>query len=298
MGRTQGDNPLREPFPFAVMVACVIAGFLALDRFATADEQLLLGAATWLILIASCASLDREDRARAVLVVLVASCAEVIGSIFLGAYTYRLENLPAFVPPGHGLVFLAGLGISRSEPVRRHRRVFLWAVIGSIAAWGLAGLVLLGRTDALGAITGAALIYVLLRGQRATLYAGVFLMVGFLEIYGTSIGAWHWAATAPDTPLPTGNPPSGIAGVYVLFDITAIALAPRLLETFDRLRLPAYTSPPSRRSYVSRTISRLPSAISAQHPAEERGGGASGPRDALQLDRRSLVTGAARTVVR
>jgi hypothetical protein len=236
MGRTQPNNPLTAPLPFAAMVASVIAGFLALDHFANADEQHLLGAATWLILIASCASLDREDRTRALLVVVVATCAEVLGSIVLGAYTYRLENLPAFVPPGHGLVFLAGLGISRSEPVRRHPGAFLWAVIGLVAAWGASGLLLLGRTDALGAITGALLIYVLLRGRRATLYAGVFLMVGFLEIYGTSIGAWHWAATAPDTPLPTGNPPSGIAGVYVFFDIAAIALAPRLLALLDRLR--------------------------------------------------------------
>jgi hypothetical protein len=61
-------------------------------------------------------------------------------------------------------------------------------------------------------------------------------VVGFLEIYGTSIGAWHWAATTPDTSLPAGNPPSGIAGVYVLFDIAAIALAPRLLVLIDMLR--------------------------------------------------------------
>ena len=99
---------------------------------------------------------------------------------------------------------------------------------------------LLGRTDALGAITGALLIYVLLRGGKATLYAGVFVMVAFLEIYGTSIGAWHWAATAPDTPLPVGNPPSGIASVYVLFDIAAIVLAPRALSALERFRpLPA-----------------------------------------------------------
>jgi hypothetical protein len=247
MGRGEGHHSLSAPLPFAAMVACVIAGFLALDRFANADEQLLLGAATWLILIVSCAPLDRQDRARALLVVVVATCAEVLGSIVLGAYTYRLENLPAFVPPGHGLVFLAGLAISRSEPVRRHPRVFLGAVIGLVATWGAAGLVLLGRTDALGAITGALLIYVLLRSRTATLYAAVFLMVGFLEIYGTSVGAWHWAATAPDTPLPTGNPPSGIAGVYVLFDIAAIALAPRALAGFDALRrrLLAYSAIPA-----------------------------------------------------
>jgi hypothetical protein len=247
MGRTNGNHLLSAPLPFAAMVACVIAGFLAIDHFANAGEQLLLGAATWLILIASCASLNRQDRARALLVVVVATCAEVLGSIVLGAYTYRLENLPAFVPPGHGLVFLAGLGISRSALVRRHPRAFIWAVVGLVAAWGAAGLVLLDRTDGLGAITGVLLIYVLLRSRTATLYAGVFLMVGFLEIYGTSIGAWHWAATAPDTPLPTGNPPSGIAGVYVLFDIAAIALAPRVLAAFDALRRlpPAYSVTPA-----------------------------------------------------
>jgi hypothetical protein len=231
MGRGTISIPLRlsAPLPFTAMVLCVITGFLALDHFASLDEQLLLGAATWLILIASCAPLSREDRARALLVVAVATCAEILGSIVLGAYTYRLDNLPAFVPPGHGLVYLAGLRISQSAPVRRHARAFIGAVIAIVAAWGLAGLVLLGRTDELGAITGALLICVLLRGRAPTLYAGVFLMVAFLELYGTSIGAWHWASTAPGTPLPAGNPPSGIASIYVLFDIAAITLAPRLL---------------------------------------------------------------------
>jgi hypothetical protein len=243
MGKRRNSNDARpsRPLLFAGLVLCVIAGFLGLDHFATLQQQILLGAATWAILIASVAPLSREDRARALLVVLVATCAEVMGSIVLGAYTYRLENLPAFVPPGHGLVYLAGLRISQSEFVREHRRAFLNATIALIAAWGVAGLIALGRTDALGALTGALLIYVLLRGRaNATIYAGVFLMVGFLEIYGTSVGAWHWAHTAPGTPLPAGNPPSGIAGIYVLFDISAIALAPRILAALDGMRrLPA-----------------------------------------------------------
>src|SRR3954453_10452747 len=155
MGRMNGNHPLSAPLPFAAMVACVIAGFLALDQFANADEQLLLGAATWLILIASCAALDREDRARALLVVLVATAAEVIGSIVLGAYTYRLENLPAFVPPGHGLVYLAGLQISQSALVRRHARAFVGATAAVVIVWVGIGLALLERTDLLGALAGA-----------------------------------------------------------------------------------------------------------------------------------------------
>ena len=29
-----------------------------------------------------------------------------------GLYGYRLDNLPAFVPPGHGLVYLGGLSLA------------------------------------------------------------------------------------------------------------------------------------------------------------------------------------------
>jgi hypothetical protein len=214
----------------------VIAGFLGLDHFSGLTAQFILGAATWIVLFAACARLGANQRARVALVVLVATAAEILGSVILGAYTYRLENLPAFVPPGHGLVYLGGLAISQSELVRRHRRAFLLAIGAIVAAWAAAGLVALERTDALGALTGALLIYVLARGRAPTLYAGVFLIVAFLEIYGTSIGAWRWAETAPGTPLPAGNPPSGIASVYVLFDIAAIAIAPRLLAGVISLR--------------------------------------------------------------
>jgi hypothetical protein len=232
-----GKRPFSTPLAFAAMVLCVVVAFLALDHFASPREQLLLGAATWAILAFACIPLDREDRVRALLVVVIATGAEICGSILLGAYTYRLENLPAFVPPGHGLVFLAGLSISRSAAVRRHPRAFVGAVAAIVAAWGISGLFLLGRTDMLGAITGALLIYVLLQGRAPTIYAGVFLIVGFLEIYGTSIGAWHWATTTPGTPLAAGNPPSGIAGIYVLFDVLAITLAPRVLGLTRRVQL-------------------------------------------------------------
>jgi hypothetical protein len=199
---------LTDPLSFAATVLVVIAAFLGLDAGASAYEQLVIGAATWALLFAACKPLSPEERGRVALVVLVATAAEVMGSIVLGAYTYRLENLPAFVPPGHGLVYLAGLQISRSGPVRRHAR----------------------------ALAAAGLVYMLVRGGAPTLYAGVFVIVAFLELYGTSIGAWHWAETIPGTPVGAGNPPSGIASIYVLFDIAAIALAPRLLASLSSVR--------------------------------------------------------------
>jgi hypothetical protein len=225
-----------RPLLFAGAVVAIIVAFLALDQFAGPRDQLLIGAATWIALLAACIPLTPEGRARVLVVVIVATCAEILGSIVIGAYEYRLGNLPAFVPPGHGLVYLAGLRISQSEPVCRHRRAFLGVVIAVVAAWGLAGLALLGRADVLGALCAALLIYVLVRGRAPTLYAGVFIMVALLELYGTAIGAWTWAGAVPGTPVPSGNPPSGIAGAYVLFDIAAIAVAPRLVSSLTTLR--------------------------------------------------------------
>lgn len=86
---------------FAAVVIGVISLFLGIDHFVGVGGQLLLGGATWAVLIWACASLSPDERARVALVVVVATCAEVIGSIVLGAYEYRLSNLPAFVPPGH-----------------------------------------------------------------------------------------------------------------------------------------------------------------------------------------------------
>jgi len=234
--RMSAVRVLTSPLPFAAAVLAIIVGFLGLDHFANLPQQAMLGAATWAALLAACIPLAPEGRARIVIVVVVATCAEILGSIVIGAYEYRLSNLPAFVPPGHGLVYLAGLRISQSAPVRRHRRAFLGAAIAVAGAWGLAGLALLGRADVLGALCAALLIYVLVRGRAPTLYAGVFIMVGLLELYGTAIGAWSWAGAVPGTPVPSGNPPSGIAGVYVLFDIAAIAFAPRLLAALAAAR--------------------------------------------------------------
>ncbi len=227
---------LTDPLAFAATVLVVIVAFLGLDVFANAHEQLAIGAATWAFLLAACMRLSSEERSRVVLVVLVATGVEVLGSIILGAYVYRLDNLPAFVPPGHGLIYLAGLRISQSAPVLRHPRALVVGAATAVVVWSAFGLALLERTDLLGALAGIGLVYMLMRGRAPTLYAGVFVIVAFLELYGTAIGAWQWAEAIPGTPVGAGNPPSGIASIYVLFDIAAITLAPRLLAGLSSIR--------------------------------------------------------------
>jgi hypothetical protein len=89
------------------------------------------------------------------------------------------------------------------------------------------GLTVLSATDVSGAIGCTLLVLVLLRTRRSV-YAGVFLVVAALEIYGTAIGTWTWASAVPGLELAQGNPPSGAASGYVAFDVLAIWLTTRV----------------------------------------------------------------------
>lgn len=200
-------------------------GGLWLDGQLGTTGQLLLGVLTTGVLVGLLALHAPAVRLQALGVVAIATVGEVVGSLIWGLYGYRLENLPAFVPPGHGLVYLTGLSLAT---VCAGRSGVLLAVAAAAAVvWGMAGLTVLPATDVAGAIGCAFLVLVLLR-TRSSVYAGVFVVVAVLELYGTALGTWTWEPTVPGLGLAQGNPPSGVASGYVVFDVLALSLAPRL----------------------------------------------------------------------
>jgi hypothetical protein len=215
-----------RPAVVAAVLTVYLAAFLAVDHFVGLHGQLLIGALTWAVLVAVCVPLSSERRAQVALVVAVATTAEVTGSILWGVYTYRLHNLPLFVPPGHGLIYLTGLSLSLA--VARPRLLRGVALV-TVVTWGVLGVTVLPRADWGGALGVALLAAFLVRGRAAEVYAGVFLVVAAMELYGTAIGTWTWAPTIPGTGIPDGNPPSGVASGYVWFDVVSLALAPYLL---------------------------------------------------------------------
>ncbi len=253
---------LASPWGFFLALAVFIVTTLALDRHAVACPQLALGAVTWLFLVLACRDLEPVDRARVAAIVVVATAGEVLGSLILGLYTYRLDNLPSFVPPGHGLVYLAGLRVSRSALVRRHARKVVMGALALGVAWALAGVTLAARPDVAGALCMAALGYFLLRARVPALYACMFVCVGLLELYGTAVGTWRWAEVWPTFGLSSGNPPSGIAAGYCLFDAAALTLGPRLLGLWRGGRVAA-----ARRLHRLRSVAAAsPSEVEAGSP--------------------------------
>ena len=229
----------RIPRWYAVAGPAYLLALLAADTQLGWHGQLVLGGITWIVLLAALRPLPALARAQALGVVIFATAGEVTGSLVWGVYRYRLHNLPLFIPPAHGLVYLSGLALASLVP---GRRLVAAAAVGAVA-WGRAGLTILPRRDVAGAIGIPLLCLFLWRSRSRAIYAGVFLVVGALELYGTSIGTWRWAAHLPGTGIPDGNPPSGVASGYVWFDVMALLAAPWLVALGHGVRPSAAAEP-------------------------------------------------------
>ncbi len=226
---TVAERP-RYFIPFLVVLTSL---GLWLDSLGGIGWQITLSVVAWAVLIVSCVPLGALDRSRVFVVVVVATTAELIFSGLFGVYDYRLGGLPLFVPAGHGLVYLAGYRFSQTRIARLHPRIIIGVAIAGALGWGILGLTdWLGRVDVAGAIAVAFLVVFLIIGRAPVLYAGVFFFVAFLEIWGTWVGTWVWHEYVPGLGITNGNPPSGAAAGYVLFDICALALAPAVLAAW------------------------------------------------------------------
>ncbi len=223
---------MSAPRWYAAAGPAYLAALLAVDTQAGIAWQRGLGALTWIVLLAALRPLSGLARAQALGVVVFATVGEVTGSLVWGVYHYRLHNLPLFIPPAHGIVYLSGIALAGVVPARRLVAI---AAAGA-AAWGLAGLTVLPRLDVAGAVGVPLLLLFLWRSRTRAAYAGVFVVVGALELYGTSIGTWRWATRLPGLGIADGNPPSGAASGYVWFDVMALLVAPWLLRSAVSLR--------------------------------------------------------------
>lgn len=231
--RSRGGLP---PSAVVALVVGWITTVLVLDSAGSHLVQRVSGIVTWLLLIAV---LRRESvivRIQAAVVIVFASLVEFTFSPLLGVYVYRFDNVPMYVPPGHGLVYLAALSIGRMALVREHGRAWSGAVLVAGGGWAAYGVTLASRPDALGAFWFACLAGFIRWGPSRGLYVGAFLIVTYLELVGTSLGTWTWQTHDPTGLVSIGNPPSGAAGGYGWFDLAALLLSPWIIKMMIKMR--------------------------------------------------------------
>jgi hypothetical protein len=208
---------------------------LVVDHDGSLATQRAMGLLTWAVLALALSTATSVVRVQTLVVVAFATLVEYVFSPGLEVYVYRFDNVPAYVPPGHGLVYLSAYALGHHPWVRARLRAFgLVAVVG-LGAWTAAAL--LGpRPDVLGAFWFLCLLAFLRWGPSPEVYVGAAYVVTWLELAGTGLGTWVWRAHDPVLGISIGNPPSGAAGGYGWFDLVALLLAPWLLASWQRVR--------------------------------------------------------------
>ena len=216
---------VRHPLAWFACWAAIAPLLFWTDHDLTAIMQLVPALFVWWMLLGALTSRSRSDRVLIGVLVVVATGCEVLGSLILHWYSYRLHNIPPWVPPGHGIVFLTALlaaeqprAIKYAAPLRN------LVSIGMLiyASYGI------GRyRDITGAIFGLLfLTWLWSTGpQKGRFYAALWVCVCSMELCGVWLGAWRWGASMPLVHLPENNPPSGIVGAYGIFDLAAFAIA-------------------------------------------------------------------------
>jgi hypothetical protein len=218
----------RGSLAYATAFAVFVPVALPLDRGTSALQQSALGLSAWVFLAIALRLQPPAVRVQVAVLVVVATLLEIIGSIVWGAYRYRLENLPLYVPAGHGLFYLAALRVASLPLLERHARRIVVAITAGATLWMLFGLARPPLPDLLGFVTWAIFIRFIVRGRYPLLYAVSFAMTTALELYGTGLGIWRWAPVLPGLMLPAGNPPTGIGAGYAAMDALTRRIVGRL----------------------------------------------------------------------
>jgi len=238
-------EPVSMPTGRGVLAAGLMMGWLTvvlwLDRSSAGGSiwlQRSLGVLTWVVLVVALRRVAPAVRAQTAVVVAFATLVEYVFSPTLHVYVYRFDNVPMYVPPGHGLVYLSAFVLGHTCLVQRHRRTATVTVLLLGGAWAAHGLLLAERPDGLGAFWFACLAAFLVWGPSRGVYVGAFAVVTYLELVGTELRTWVWQTEDPILGVSIGNPPSGAAGGYGWFDLAGLLLAPYLLDLFSRSRRP------------------------------------------------------------
>lgn len=190
----------------------------------------MVGVLTWALLAGLLLGESSVVRVQVLVAVAFATLMELTGSVWLDAYTYRLENIPAYVPPGHGLIYLAAVTGARTLFVQRHVRVIGWGAVLLCATWTGWGALIAPRPDLLSVALFLVFAGCIFVWKSPAVYALAFAITTHLELLGTALGNWTWAAQAGW--LSAGNPPSAVVAGYCVIDAVALAVGALIARHF------------------------------------------------------------------
>ncbi|KAB1157438.1 hypothetical protein F7018_10965 [Tenacibaculum aiptasiae] len=169
---------------------------------------------------------------------IIAVVGEYIFSILLGMYTYRLEKVPHYIPPGHAIVFVLVYYFSKKPKVKENRIAVEKFCLVLIALFSLYFLLI--KNDVFGFLCTILVFFFLRKYPKERLfYLTMYCVVAILEFVGTGLDCWKWPEIAFNKfqYLPSANPPLGISLFYFGLDRGTISIYKRRhKEAWARLK--------------------------------------------------------------
>lgn len=220
----------------ALLICAVIIIGLALDQYVPFWGQTLVSAGVWALLLYWIHIAPREQRLTLMVCVVYATAGECFLSLVWGLYDYRLGNIPAFVPPGHALLFMLGATITACV-----RDWITWFVPLAAAPFVIF-LAVIG-VDTFALVMYALLIACMALSRARKLYAVMFVLALAMEIYGTALGNWTWRPVVPWLEMATINPPLTAGVFYCVLDMLVVTTVARLMKRSNRGKGEAQRNP-------------------------------------------------------
>jgi len=198
------------------LIVATVAGGLLVDQHWARYGQVAVSALAWIVLAALWRRSAPGERPQLAACLVFATAGEVFLSLVWGLYDYRLGNIPLFVPPGHVLLFFLGTQLAARIP-----RGGEW-IIAALAAPLVLAFAWNGR-DTLGPLLYALFLLCLFISPARRLYATMFVLSLAMELYGTWMGNWVWAAKVPWLGLTADNPPLAAGAFYCVLDLLVVS---------------------------------------------------------------------------
>ncbi|MCH2644717.1 MAG: hypothetical protein MKZ54_05375 [Candidatus Poseidoniaceae archaeon] len=155
---------------------------------------------------------NKKERIEMLAVLAFATPMELFFSEVWLIYEYQRGFMPLFVPVGHYFLFDLGRRVAKRLPEGSPMPLVLLLV----------PLVVYGAIQ--GTDTSAVFLILLtlgftMYGPEPRLYASMVWLALFMELWGTYLENWEWAANVPWTGLTAWNPPLLVGAFYCFGDL-------------------------------------------------------------------------------
>ena len=235
----------------AIKITVLICGGLALDAMLGKSGQWITNVWAFAVFAVLLYLGRSTERWTLVICMVLGGLGEIVLSLMWRLYDYQFGNLPLFVPPGHAMLMLLGVLIAQRldgifYPANTLKNAYLrasWLVILPILGLAYAALVLLRGTDVFGAALFLVFLACMVFGRAKTLYVTMFLLALLMELYGTALENWRWAATvpaavfSPATSISAATPPFSAGAFYCMLDLIVIGMMARHSDVPAKARL-------------------------------------------------------------